>query len=85
MSDDQERAVTANLLLERLELKRDIALIKADLIKRSEVVTKLGGLLRSSPLGIDIGGQNNFRRICSAGAEIRAGRPGFEPDRRSGG
>ena len=53
-----ERAVTANLLLERLELKRDIALIKADLIKRSEVVTKLGGLLRSSPIGIDIGGQN---------------------------
>jgi hypothetical protein len=58
MSDDHERAVTANLLLERLELKRDIASIKADLIKRAEVITKLGGLLRSSPLAVDIGGQN---------------------------
>jgi hypothetical protein len=58
MSDEKERTVTANLLLERLELKRDIALIKADLIKRSDVITKLGALLRSSPQAVDIGGQS---------------------------
>ena len=65
MPDDHERAVTANLLLERLELKRDIAFIKADLIKRAEVMTKLGGLLRSSPHAVDLGGQNISAEFAS--------------------
>ena len=53
MSDDQ-RAVAAYLLLERVELKRDIAAIKADLAKRAEAIVKLGGLLRSNPHVIEI-------------------------------
>jgi hypothetical protein len=65
MPDDHERAVTANLLLERLELKRDIASIKADLIKRAEVITKLGGLLRSSPHAVDLGGQHISAEFAS--------------------
>ena len=53
MSQEQ-RALAANLLLERVELKRDIAQIKADLSKRAEAVVKLGGLLRTNPHVIDI-------------------------------
>jgi hypothetical protein len=48
MSNDEQRALAANLLLERVELKRDIALIKADLSKRAEMLIKFGGLLRSN-------------------------------------
>lgn len=72
MSDDQERAFTANLLLERLELKRDIASIKADLIKRAESITKLGGLLRSSPLSVDLGGQDISAEFASRAQKFEA-------------
>jgi len=72
MSDDHDRAFTANLLLERLELKRDIASIKADLIKRAEVITKLGGLLRSSPLAVDIGGQHISTEFASRAQKFEA-------------
>jgi hypothetical protein len=58
MSHDQQRTALANSLLERVEMKRDIAQIKAELVKRADAITKLGGLLRSSPQLIDIGGQN---------------------------
>ena len=57
MSQNEQRAIAANLLLERLELKRDIAQIKADLSKRAESVVKLGTLLRSNPQVIDIDDQ----------------------------
>jgi hypothetical protein len=53
MSQEQ-RAFAANLLLERVELKRDIAQIKADLSKRADAIVKLGGLLRTNPHVIDI-------------------------------
>ena len=54
MSKDEQRALAANLLLERVELKRDIALLKAELAKRADVIIKLGNLLRSSPQVVDI-------------------------------
>jgi hypothetical protein len=57
MSSDEQRALAAHLLLERVELKRDIAHIKAELVKRAEGFAKLGSLLRSSPLVIDLDGQ----------------------------
>ena len=53
MSDEQ-RQVAANLLLERVEMKRDIALIKAELSKRAETMIKLGTLLRSNPLVLNL-------------------------------
>jgi chorismate mutase len=56
MSNEQ-RALAANLLLERVELKRDIALIKADLSKRAEALIKFGGLLRSNPHVVDLDDQ----------------------------
>ena len=49
MADDPQRALAANLLLERVELKRDIAALKFDLARRAEALVKLGGLLRSNP------------------------------------
>jgi hypothetical protein len=49
MSTPDQRTVAANLLLERVELKRDIAQLKADLTKRADSFVKLGNLLRSSP------------------------------------
>jgi hypothetical protein len=49
MSTPDKRSLAANLLLERVELKRDIAHLKADLTKRADVFVKLGNLLRSSP------------------------------------
>jgi hypothetical protein len=52
--DDSQRALAANLLLERVELKRDIVAIKAELSKRAEAIVKLGGLLRSNPHVIEI-------------------------------
>jgi hypothetical protein len=58
MSKDEERMRAANLLLERVELKRDIAVIKADLSKRAEALIKLGNLLRSNPHVVDIDEQN---------------------------
>ncbi len=58
MSKDEERARAANLLLERVELKRDIAALKVDLSKRAEVLIKLGNLLRSNPHVVDIDQQN---------------------------
>lgn len=54
MAKDEQRALAANLLLERVELKRDIAQIKADLSKRADAIVKLGGLLRTNPQAIDI-------------------------------
>ena len=42
MSDDTQRALAGSLLLERLELRRDIAALKADLIKRAETIVKFG-------------------------------------------
>ena len=54
MSKDDQRAVAANLLLERVELKRDIALLKADLSKSADTIIKLGNLLRSNPQVVDI-------------------------------
>ena len=54
MSKDEQRAVAANLLLERVELKRDIALLKAELSKRADAIIKLGNLLRSNPQVVDI-------------------------------
>jgi len=57
MSKDEERAKAANLLLERVELKRDIAQLKADLAKRADVLIKLGNLLRSNPHVVDIDDQ----------------------------
>src|SRR5687767_4569316 len=58
MSKDEERTRAANLLLERVELKRDIAVLKADLSKRAEVLIKLGNLLRSNPHVVDIDEQS---------------------------
>jgi hypothetical protein len=58
MSGDEQRTALANFLLERVEMKRDIAQIKAELVKRADAITKLGGLLRSSPQSIDIGAQS---------------------------
>jgi hypothetical protein len=49
MSIPDQRTLAANLLLERVELKRDIAHLKADLTKRADAFIKLGNLLRSSP------------------------------------
>ena len=49
MSTSDQRTLAANLLLERVELKRDIAHLKADLTKRADAFVKLGNLLRSSP------------------------------------
>ena len=49
MATADQRTVAANLLLERVELKRDIAQLKADLTKRADAFVKLGNLLRSSP------------------------------------
>jgi|SRR5579883_2740138 len=54
MSEDPQRALTGSLLLERLELRRDIAAIKADLGKRAEVIVRLGTQLRSNPQMIEI-------------------------------
>ena len=58
MSKDEQRALAANLLLERVELKRDIAALKAELAKRAETVIKFGNLLRSNPQVVDIDEQN---------------------------
>ena len=58
MAKDEQRTLAANLLLERVELKRDIAQLKADLSKRAEVIIKLGNLLRSNAHVVDIDGQN---------------------------
>jgi hypothetical protein len=58
MSKDEQRSLAAHLLLERVELKRDIALIKADLSKRADVMIKLGGLLRSNPHVVNIDEQH---------------------------
>lgn len=49
MSNNEQRMLAANLLLERVELKRDITQIKSDLSKRAEVMVKLGTVLRSNP------------------------------------
>jgi hypothetical protein len=57
MANDEQRMQAANLLLERVELKRDIALIKADLSKRAETLIKFGGLLRSNPHVVDLDDQ----------------------------
>src|SRR4051794_30574864 len=48
MANDEQRILAANLLLERVELKRDIAQLKADLTKRADAFVKLGNLMRSS-------------------------------------
>jgi len=58
MSTDEQRNKVAYLLLERLELKRDIAGIKNDLSRRADAVVKVGGLLRSNPHVIGIDDQN---------------------------
>lgn len=50
----EQRTLAANLLLERVELKRDIAQIKAELSKRADAIIKFGGLLRSNPHVVDI-------------------------------
>jgi hypothetical protein len=57
MSTNDQRTVAANLLLERVELKRDIAQLKADLTKRADSFVKLGNLLRSSPQIINMDNQ----------------------------
>jgi hypothetical protein len=54
MSNTDPRTVAANLLLERVELKRDIAQLKADLTKRADAFVKLGNLLRASPQNINM-------------------------------
>jgi hypothetical protein len=57
MSRDEQRTLVAHLLLERVELKRDIAQLKADLVKRADAFVKLGNLLRSSPHVINLDDQ----------------------------
>ena len=57
MSSPDQRTLAANLLLERVELKRDIAHLKADLTKRADVFVKLGNLLRSSPQVVSLDDQ----------------------------
>jgi hypothetical protein len=57
MANDDQRTLAANLLLERVELKRDIAVIKADLSKRAEALIKFGGLLRSNPHVVELDDQ----------------------------
>jgi hypothetical protein len=57
MSSDEHRNRAAHLLLERVELKRDIANVKADLLKRADAFVKLGTLLRSSPQIINLDDQ----------------------------
>jgi hypothetical protein len=54
---DDKRALAGSLLLERLELKRDIAALKADLLKRAEVIVKFGSQLRANPQVIAIDDQ----------------------------
>jgi hypothetical protein len=55
---DEQRALAANLLLERVELKRDMAAIKSDLAKRADSFVKLGTLLRSNPFVIAVDDQS---------------------------
>ncbi len=57
MSHDEQRMLAANLLLERVEMKRDVAQIKAELTKKAELLIKFGGLLRSNPHVVDIDDQ----------------------------
>jgi hypothetical protein len=57
MSNDEQRTRAANLLLERVELKRDIAQLKGDLTRRADSVVKLGSLLRSNPQVLQIDDQ----------------------------
>ena len=57
MSSPDQRTHAANLLLERVELKRDIAQLKADLTKRADAFVKLGNLLRSSPQVVSLDDQ----------------------------
>jgi chorismate mutase len=57
MINQEQRTLAAQLLLERVELKRDIAQLKADLVKRAEAFVKLGNLLRSSPHVINLDDQ----------------------------
>ncbi len=54
MSNDDQRMLAANLLLERVEMKRDIAQIKAELSKRAEAMVKLGTVLRSNPAAVSL-------------------------------
>lgn len=58
MSDDSERVRAGSLLLERLELRRDIASIKADLAKKAEILVKFGNQLRSNPQVVEIDEQS---------------------------
>ena len=48
MSNEQ-RTLAANLLLERVEMKRDIAQLKLDLSRKAEAMIKFGNLIRSNP------------------------------------
>ena len=57
MSSDEQRTLAAGLLLERVELKRDIAQLKVELTKRADAFVKLGNLLRSSPQVINMDDQ----------------------------
>src|SRR6185436_11890379 len=57
MSKDEQRTLAANLLLERVELKRDIAQLKADLTRRADAIVKIGSLLRSNPQVLQIDDQ----------------------------
>ena len=57
MSDDTQRALAGSLLLERLELRRDIAAIKADLGKKADTLVKFGNMLRSNPQVIEVDDQ----------------------------
>src|SRR3954463_9350314 len=57
MANDEQRILAAHLLLERVELKRDIAHLKVDLTKRADAFVKLGNLLRSSPQVVSIDDQ----------------------------
>jgi hypothetical protein len=58
VSDDSQRTLAGSLLLERLELRRDIAAIKADLGKRADILVKFGNMLRSNPQVIEIDEQS---------------------------
>ena len=65
VSHNAHRALAGGLLLELLELRRDIAVIKADLTRRAEILVKFGNQLRSNPQVIEIDEQvlePNMRR-----------------------
>jgi hypothetical protein len=54
VADDTQRALAGSLLLERVELRRDIAAVKTDLGKKADTLVKFGNMLRSNPLVIEV-------------------------------